>query len=171
MLEKVIIVLVLFVSYFLQTSVEFVRIANTKPDFLLILTIYFAIHRGAFSGLWIGFWGGLLQDINIGAIALEDESIKYFIGIHALPKTILGFLVGQFSGGMRKENYLLNTILVFASSIFVGIFTFFLISIFHNPMQAQAFFSVVVPETIYNTVLGFFWLKLLAFLLPTVISE
>lgn len=169
--EKLIIVLAVFFSYFLQTSIDVVRIAQIKPDFLLMLTIYFAIHKGPFTGLWIGFWGGLLQDINIGGIALDEDHIKYFIGVHALPKTLLGFFVGKFSAGIRKDNMLVSAVLLFFSSLFVGVFTFFLISVFHNAIAAQAFFSVVLPESIYNTLLGIFWLKFLTWALPTITEE
>ena len=57
-LEKVVIGIAIFVSYFLQTSVDFFALGSIKPDFLLILTVYFALYRGSFSALWIGFFGG-----------------------------------------------------------------------------------------------------------------
>ena len=53
-LEKIVIGIAIFVSYFLQTSVDFFALGSVKPDFLLILTVYFALYRGSFAALWIG---------------------------------------------------------------------------------------------------------------------
>lgn len=170
-MEKLIVILFLFISYFLQTSVDILRIGNIKPDFLLIFTIFFAANKGPFVGLWIGFFGGLLQDINIGGISTDVYSINYFIGVHALPKTIVGYVVGKIADGIRKDNLFVLGVVVFFSSLFVGLFTFVLISLFHNAIAAQAFFSVVLPETLYNTFLGVVWILVLRLALPTIWNQ
>ena len=107
-LEKVVIGIAIFVSYFLQTSVDFFALGSVKPDFLLILTVYFALYRGSFAALWIGFFGGLLQDINLGGYTnLVKQDMQYYIGTSALAKTVIGYVAGKVARDIGNEVFLI----------------------------------------------------------------
>jgi rod shape-determining protein MreD len=168
-LEKVVIAIAIFVSYFLQTSVDFFALGNIKPDFLLILTVYFALYRGAFSALWIGFFGGLLQDINLGGYTnLVKQDMQYYIGTSALAKTIVGFIAGKVARDINRDVTSLIVIVVFIACLIKGIIMFFTVSIFHNSAHATSLITIVLPEALFTAILSIVWFGLLRWAFPIV---
>ncbi|MBS0616902.1 MAG: rod shape-determining protein MreD [Spirochaetes bacterium] len=168
-LEKVVIGIAIFVSYFFQTSVDFFALGSIKPDFLLILTVYFALYRGSFAALWIGFFGGLLQDINLGGYTnLVKQDVQYYIGTSALAKTIVGFVAGKVARDINKDATSLVVIVVFAASILKGVIMFFTIAIFHSSANAASLITIVIPEAIFTAVISIVWFRLLRWAFPTV---
>jgi len=167
LLEKSVIFLSILVSYFLQTSVGFFSLRDIKPDFLLILTIYFAIFRGSFWGLWIGFLGGLLQDINLGNfLALDTNQLKYYIGINALPKTLIGYFTGRIASSINKDGNIMPFVIVLVASLVKGFLVFFEIAIFQDQIPSRAIISIIIPEAIYNAFIAIFWFRILKWTLP-----
>ncbi len=166
-LEKLITLVAILVSYFLQSSVDFFRLWDINPDFLLILTIYFSLTRGTFAGLWVGFLGGLLQDINLGGIA-QNETINFFIGTHALPKALIGYTVGKMSHELEHRSPLIVFVLLLATGFAKGIITFLEIAIFHTGISPQTILTILFPETIYTAVLATIWFRLLSWAMPPV---
>ena len=69
--------------------IDLFAIGTIRPDFLLILVIYFSISNGRFIGTALGFLLGLLIDISGAAI---------FFGLSPLTYTITGYLVGNLKG-------------------------------------------------------------------------
>lgn len=168
-LEKIIIGIAIFVSYFLQTSVDFFRLGSIKPDFLLILTVYFALYRGSFSGLWVGFLGGILQDINLGWVSEAGKAtVQYYLGTQALPKTVLGYFTGKISKNINKEGSVVIFALMLILTFIKGLITFFVVAIFHSNVEAQAVITIVLPEALYTGVLSIIWFKLLKWAIPPV---
>lgn len=166
LLERLVILVSIGVSYFLQTSVDFFRIGHVKPDFLLILTIYFALYRGSFTGIWVGFLGGLLQDINLGGFIGARNEELYYIGTHALPKSLVGYFVGKISGQIQKEGGVVLFFIHFTVAIVKGFLEFFEVAIFHNAQSAQVIISVLLPEAFYTAILSVIWFRVLAWAMP-----
>ncbi len=165
-LEKVIILISILISYFLQTSVDFFSLGKIKPDLLLILTVFFALYRGSFAGLWVGFLGGLLQDINLGGVAESATEIRFYIGTHALPKTLIGFFMGKISGKIHKEGALVLFMLHLSVTLVKGFMEFFEVALFHNAKSAQTIVSIIIPEAVYTALLSIFWFKVLNWAMP-----
>lgn len=166
-LEKTIIFITILISYFMQTSVDFFRLGSINPDFLLILTVYFAYHRGSFAGLWVGFIGGILQDINLGGMAnISAETITFFIGTHALPKALIGYFIGKITKSIHQEGNLILFVLVLASSLFKGFLIFFIIAVFHTGISAQSVITIIIPESFYTAIIALIWFRILAWVLP-----
>ncbi len=69
--------------------IDLFAIGTIRPDFLLILVIYFSISNGRFTGTALGFLLGLFIDISGAAI---------FFGLSPLTYTITGYLVGNLKG-------------------------------------------------------------------------
>ena len=69
--------------------IDLFAIGTIRPDFLLILVIYFSISNGRFIGTALGFLLGLLIDISGAAI---------FFGLSLLTYTITGYLAGNLKG-------------------------------------------------------------------------
>ncbi len=96
-------------------------LAGSVPDFLLILVVYNCMFCGPAWGGAAGFAIGLAEDLFLGR----------FIGLNALSKAIVGYLVGRTSKAIFKENLwvpilnvlwgtLLNSVLVFSVGQVVG---------------------------------------------------
>ncbi|MCS6971803.1 MAG: rod shape-determining protein MreD [Turneriella sp.] len=169
-LEKIAIGIAIFVSYFLQTSVDFFALGRIKPDFLLLLSLYFALSRGSFTALWIGFWGGLLQDINLGGVVQHAQNeVQFYIGTSALAKTIVGYLAGKVAPWINREANKLVVVLVFFAAITKGIIMFLTVAIFHSSAHASALVTIVLPEALYTALLSLVWFRLLEWAFP--ISE
>lgn len=168
-LEKIVIGIAIFVSYFLQTSVDFFALGSVKPDFLLILTVYFALYRGSFAALWIGFFGGLLQDINLGGYTnLVKQDMQYYIGTSALAKTIIGYVSGKVARDINKDATSLIVIVVFVACLIKGILMFFTVAIFHSSAHAASLITIVLPEALFTAILSIVWFRLLRWAFPTV---
>ena len=171
-LEKVVIAIAIFVSYFLQTSVDFFALGSIKPDFLLMLTVYFALYRGSFSALWVGFFGGLLQDVNLGGYTnLIRQDLQYYIGTSALAKTIVGFIAGKVARDINKEATSLIVIVVFVACFVKGVIMFFTVAIFHSSAHASALITIVLPEALFTAVLSIVWFRVLKWAFPTVVKS
>ena len=69
--------------------VDLFSIGTIRPDFLLILVIYYSISNGRFFGTALGFLLGLLIDISGAAL---------FFGLSPLTYTITGYLAGNLKG-------------------------------------------------------------------------
>ena len=153
----------------MQTSMDFFKLGKISPDFLMLLTIYFAVYRGALAGVWIGFLGGLLQDINLGSITSGTmETIRNFLGVNVLSKSVVGYIAGKFSGKIRKDNTLSILILVFTLSIVKGFIKLLLSVTFLGAGTAQVIITIILPESIYNAVLSIVWFKLLLWAIPPI---
>ncbi|MCX6137679.1 MAG: rod shape-determining protein MreD [Ignavibacteriales bacterium] len=68
------------------TIVPFTAIANIIPDLLTVWIVYLAIQLGQIPGTVAGFLIGVALDLVGGQ----------FLGLHALSKTVGGFLAGYF---------------------------------------------------------------------------
>ncbi|EMY02379.1 rod shape-determining protein MreD-like protein [Leptospira interrogans str. 2002000626] len=65
-LEKLVIAIGILIAHFLNGSNLFEIGSAIKPDFMILLVLFFALRRGPLYGLWIGFFGGLLTDSGLG---------------------------------------------------------------------------------------------------------
>lgn len=114
------------------------------PDFLILVTAFFALYRGAIAGSVFGFVIGLLQDLfNPG-----------YLGLNALTKTVLGFAVGKAGAKTIPENA--TFLFVLFASVSWGHDILYLV--FYNwPNVGVAFRSIFVaalPSALYTALLG-----------------
>ena len=71
----------------------FFSIQTIRPDFLVILVLYWSIRDGRFIGVIVGFLLGLLIDLSGTAL---------FFGLSPLIYSITGYLAGSLSGSYSK---------------------------------------------------------------------
>ena len=95
----------LFLAAFLgivlrDTVFNGLSVAGGKPDFVLILVVFFAIFRGSVQGGLMGVALGLLEDLMTGR----------FIGINAICKGLLGYLVGVSERNLYKNNFFVDVV-------------------------------------------------------------
>lgn len=138
-------ILLLFVAGFfavlLQNTVfNVLAVAGGKPDFILILVVFFAIFRGPVQGGLLGIGLGLLEDLMIGR----------FIGINALCKGLIGYLAGTVEKRLYKNNFLVP-MAALAVATFVQTFIYWLLScLIGSIVGLDEMLLVAIPDSVYN---------------------
>ena len=85
MKSKIILLCTIVLSFLLQTTVvKKMAIGSIAPNLLVILCISMGLMRGRKSGLWVGFFSGMLVDLFYGS----------FLGFYALIYMYVGFFSG-----------------------------------------------------------------------------
>ena len=123
---------------------------SIKPDFVIIFVAFFALRKGDMSGLWIGFFGGLLTDAALGGEQGLGGKVYYKIGIHSLSFCLVGYIVGKFTRMSYNENYVSISIFVFGITLVSRIFTYFLFSFFFTSNTSYSFLAT----SIYNAAIA-----------------
>ncbi|TAL35580.1 MAG: rod shape-determining protein MreD [Spirochaetes bacterium] len=137
--------LLLVISLIMQahTSFDVLRIAGIKPDLLFITIVYCGYSFGSFYGEVTGFIGGLLH----------DAASHSPLGLLALPKFVVGYIVGFFGRSVFKGTMITVFILLFAASFVKGVLTLVLCYIF-SEATASSVFTIIFPEAFYNALLA-----------------
>ncbi|HUS89032.1 MAG TPA: rod shape-determining protein MreD [Desulfosporosinus sp.] len=77
--------------------------SGIKPDLLMLLTIYIAMHHRLSSSVFWGLGAGLLEDLYLGR----------YIGMYTLTLAVVAFLSYWLAERWYRENFLLTTFMVF----------------------------------------------------------
>ncbi|OLN31883.1 rod shape-determining protein MreD [Desulfosporosinus metallidurans] len=77
--------------------------SGIKPDLLMLLTIYMAMHHRLSSSLLWGLGAGLLEDLYLGR----------YIGMYTLSLTVVAFVSYWLAERWYRENFPLTTFMVF----------------------------------------------------------
>lgn len=125
------------------TIVPFTAIANIIPDLLTVWIVYLAIQLGQIPGTVAGFLIGVALDLVGGQ----------FLGLHALSKTVGGFLAGYFFNE-NKIAYILGSyefLLVTGITSFVHNIIYFIILVQGgNISLVTAIFRFGLFSTLYT---------------------
>lgn len=115
------------------------------PDLILILVVSFAFLKGSKAGMMAGFIGGLLEDIFLA----------HSLGIQALSKMLIAYLIGLTEKKVFKENPMISVVGITFATMMDHLLTFFLYQSFDlnriDFMVAQRLFW---PELVYNALLA-----------------
>ena len=136
---------VLFLLALLLQSTVFnvLTLAGVKPDFVLLLVIYFAFSTGPGKGALMGLVLGLLEDFYIGR----------YIGMNALALLAAGLIAGWFETKLYKENLLIALLVVFVTTAASqGIILFSGLAAGLNWDSGNGF-NIIWPLALYNTCL------------------
>ncbi|MFN3597846.1 MAG: rod shape-determining protein MreD [Rubricoccaceae bacterium] len=87
------------------------RLWGVFPDVVLLYVAFVAVRQGRTAGMLAGFGAGLLYDVALGA---------HTLGLHALLKTLMGFVIGLFRSE-RGEDLRLTPPLAFAGALVVAL--------------------------------------------------
>jgi rod shape-determining protein MreD len=144
-LTYVIIAVMVLLSILIQghPSFDVIRIAGVKPDLIFIIVVYTGYSFGSFSGQVTGFVSGLFHD------AVSNSPY----GFLALPKLLIGFIVGMIGRSVLKSNVPTIILLIFISTLLKGIITLFLSYIFTQGMLSSII-HIIIPESFYNALLA-----------------
>ena len=126
----------------LQLFISDLLILNTiRPDFLVILVLYWAISNGRFLGTISGFLIGLLIDLSGTAM---------FFGLSPLIYSVTGYLGGYLRGALKK----LNLFYFSFSWVAILLLQFFIFSVVQYQdimmLNNKIFFSKWIGTSIYT---------------------
>ena len=138
-------VMVVLVFLLMQlVAADRMSLGPAAPDFLILVTAFFGLYRGAIAGSIFGFVIGLLQDVfNPG-----------YLGLNALTKTVLGFTMGKAGAKTFPEN--VAFLFVLLASVSWGHDILYLV-FFNWPNVGVTFRSIFIaalPSALYTALLG-----------------
>jgi rod shape-determining protein MreD len=148
MRRKIILFLIIAISFLLQTTVfRALTFANIGPNLLIIVVSSFGFMRGKKEGLWIGFFCGLLVDIFFG----------FYLGVYALLYMYIGYINGMFQKRFYPDDIKLPMILIGSSDMICNLLIYFVMFLMRNRIHFWYYFSaVILPEFVYTMVITIF---------------
>ena len=121
------------------------RIADVAPDIPLIVVVLLSLRRGPEFGCGAGFVAGLLQDAASGGL----------LGVQALTKAVIGFVIGAIGGRLRVTQPLVQVPGLVLLTVAEGLARFTLLKLFRFPAPfGELMTYVVLPQALYNGFLG-----------------
>ncbi|MDO7786256.1 rod shape-determining protein MreD [Desulforamulus aquiferis] len=140
----VLIGLILLAMLMQATVFSFLQVAGVKPDLILMLVVFNGFLRGSKEGAFLGFLGGLAQDIFSGS----------YIGLNALTKMAAGYLAGLAEARFYNESVVIVSLMTFVTSVISHGANYILL--YYLDIQVPAFFAilqVIIPTSIYTALL------------------
>lgn len=137
---------ILIVCYLLQcTLFPHLALASVKPNLMLIITAAFGFMRSSKEGMFVGFFSGILMDIQFGNI----------LGFYALIYLLIGFINGLFQQVYYDEDIKLPLALIAASEFLYGMVIYLLMFMLRSEFHFIYYLSHnIIPELIYTIVVA-----------------
>jgi len=128
---------------FLQATLSpFMKISGVHPDLVLLLVISWVILRGLEEGLFWAVVGGLSLDILSGAP----------FGAFTSSMVVVALLTSLFHGRIFGSSIILPLSLTFPLSLLFNGLVLLLLMVLGRPMDwSAAFFNILLPVAIFNT--------------------
>jgi rod shape-determining protein MreD len=145
---------------FLGLNFGFIGTGIIYPDFLLLFLIFFALHKREFSGIWIGFFAGILEDSGLLSFSQSQHEFLPIIGVHALIYTIAGFITGKISRFIDKTHIIPQMVVVFTAIVIIRILVWLLMGIIDQFNNTYSFFW----PAFYTALLTPIWFVMLKWL-------
>jgi rod shape-determining protein MreD len=121
-----------------------IAIGEIAPDFMLLLVVFFAVHRKPERGAVAGFVVGFIQDLYNPEL----------LGLNALTKSLVGYGVAAVASKSERDNSLLIMALIGVAA-FVNDFVYLL---FFTGLHLGRFFillvTVSIPSSVYTALIG-----------------
>ncbi len=130
----------------IQTTVlRYISIAGVTPDIILIFTVYAGLRQGKEKGITTGFILGLIQDSLSAGI----------MGVNALSKGLLGFIVGDIREKIMSENTITQCFFIFIATIFDGLIVLLISeTIFPEDLGGRISLRPLLSRALYNSIIG-----------------
>ena len=122
-------------------------IGGVAPNLLLMFTCIVGFMRGRRSGMFTGFFSGMLIDIMSGGM----------IGFTPLLFLLAGYFNGMFYKEYTKEQLLLPISLVAMCDFLYGFIYYFVTYLMRNRLNLGYYLSaVILPEMVYTVAVTIF---------------
>lgn len=137
-----------FLGIVLQDTVfNVISVAEGKPDFVLIIIVFFALFYGNIHGGMLGLVFGLMEDLMTGR----------FIGMNAICKGLVGFLAGMLSERMYKNNFFIPMATVVVCTFLQAVFYLICSVIIGLNIEGMRLLMVSIADAVYNMVFSPFF--------------
>jgi len=142
MKQKLALGLLIIVCFILQSTVfQTLSLASISPNILLIITASLGVMRGEKSGLFVGFFSGLLIDIFFGSL----------LGFHALLYMFIGYGNGLFHRMFYDEDIKMPMIWIALSELVYGFSVYFFMFLMRSKFDFIYYLThIILPELIYT---------------------
>jgi len=173
LIQFIIITIGLFGSFFLKDinflalEFDFLNTGIIYPDFLLIFVIFFALHKGELTGLWIGFFAGILEDSGIITFSESSNQFAAVLGIHSLVYSVFGFALGRINRLVDRHSMFPVFIIVLTGSILVRFLIWLVMGIVNEFNLSYSFFG----PAIYTAIISPVWFFILMWIYRNVIED
>ncbi|MBI4364363.1 MAG: rod shape-determining protein MreD [Candidatus Latescibacteria bacterium] len=137
--------IVLAVVLVLQaTLVHRIAIAGARPDLLVAFVVYFGWMRGPIPGVVGGFCVGLVQDLDAAGP----------LGLNALAKTIVGFVVAKAGFRVHRSNLGVRFFFFLLAMLIHDLIYFTIYTAGDMGEFLRLFVFVGAPSALYTTILA-----------------
>lgn len=141
-------ILISLVMVLLQTTVvQLLRIGGVVPNIMLIWLIISIVLFGRFAGIKTAIYAGVLTDVLIGK----------GLGVYLLIYLTIASIIALLEEKIFKDNYITPVVLILSSTVVFHMLYFLIDYLATGDFNWIRFVvQIVVPEMIYNLVLGVF---------------
>lgn len=134
------------VALLLQATVfNFISIGGIKPELAMVLIILNGFLRGSREGAFLGFAGGIIQDLLYGG----------YVGIGALSQMTAGYLAGLAEPHLYKDKSVIVAGVTFLATV-GGEICYWVLLLFAGVGVGfgTALLEVILPLALYNALLA-----------------
>lgn len=117
--------------------------SGIKPDLVMLLVIYYALHNRLQAGAIWGLGSGILQDLYLGR----------YVGMFTLTLTVVALLSGWMAQRWYRENFLLTIVMVFTATVTGQLMIAFLSLGAGLPWSFRDILRLVFGVGVYNALL------------------
>ena len=147
MLAVLVSTLFIIICFLLQTTVfHSLSLGGIIPNLMIIITSSYGFMRGRKSGLFIGFFSGLLMDLFFSDV----------LGFYALIYMYIGYFNGVFKKMFYPEDIKLPIALIIGSDFVYNITIYLLTFLLQGRFQFLYYLlNIIIPEIVYTIIVTF----------------
>ena len=130
--------------FLLQCTVfKNLELGGITPNLMIIVTASYGFMRGTESGIWTGFFAGLLMDIFFGDL----------LGFYALLYLYVGYINGIFRNLFFPEDIKLPLVLILGSDLVYNLLFYVIAFLLKGKFDIQYYLlHIIIPEMLYTIV-------------------
>lgn len=138
--------LMILVCFLLQSAVfSHFELAGVTPNLLIVIAASYGFMRGSKSGIFAGFFCGLLLDISLGS----------YVGGYALLYMYIGYLNGLFRKVLFGDDLKLPIFLIGSSDIVYGCAIYLVLFVLRRQYDFWFYLTnIIIPEAIYTIIVS-----------------
>lgn len=138
--------ILIFIVFIIQSTViHGIRLGGIVPNLLLILVVSFGFFRGQTTGLLLGFFVGLLNDLFLGDI----------LGFYALVYMCIGFFCGFANKEFYDYSLKLPLVLIIGADLIYNMVVYWFLFMMRSRLHFTFYLRrIIIPELIYTVAVG-----------------
>lgn len=156
MKSRIILFVATVLCFILQcTLLHRLSIGSITPNLMLILAISMGLMRGRKSGLWVGFFSGLLVDLFYGSL----------FGFYALIYMYIGYFGGYAHRFFYDDDIKVPMFLTAAGDLFYNLAVYGLQFLLRGRLGLRTYlYRIILPEMVYTVFLALLVYRIFRFI-------